>query len=130
MPCSRIAVCLSLVAALTACGKTDDTNRQYGEAATLLANKDGGGAALTKSLRENLRVENGVVIVDGPIVNGAVTLSRNSPWSVSCGQGLAVNIGKGEIDLLPIAIQINDAQCAGLTKRLGIEVQAIIDGKQ
>jgi len=132
---SRIALCLSLMAALTACGKTgsggdaEDTDQQYGAAATLLASKDNGAAQLTKSLRENLRLENGVVIVDGPIVSGAVTLSRNSAWSVSCGEGLAVNIGKGEIDLLPVALQINDTQCARLTKRLGIEVQAIIDGR-
>ena len=129
MSCSRIALCMLLVAALSACGKADNPDDQYGAAATLLAAKDDGAGVLTKRLRENLRVENGVVIVDGPIVTGAVTLSKNSTWSVSCGEGLAINIGKGEIDLFPVALQINDTQCARLTKRLGIEVQAIIDGE-
>jgi len=126
---SRIALCMLLAAALSACGKADTADDQYGAAATLLASKDYGAAALTKRLRENMRVENGVVIVDGPIVTGAVTLSRNSTWSVSCGEGLAINIGKGEIDLFPVALQINDTQCARLTKQLGVEVQAIIDGR-
>jgi len=132
MSCSRIALSMLLVAALSACGKADNPDNpddQYGAAAALLASKDNGAAVLTKRLRENLRLENGVVIVDGPIVTGAVTLSRNSTWSVSCGEGLAINVGKGEINLFPVALQINDIQCARLTKRLGIEVQAIIDGR-
>jgi hypothetical protein len=129
---ARAIVLIVCAAALTACGKTgdgEDTDAQYGAAATLLASKDNGLATLIKRLHENLRVESGVVIVDGPIVPGAVVQSKNSSWSVSCGEGLTINVGKGEIDLLPAALQITETQCAHLTKRLGIEVQAIIDNR-
>src|SRR5690242_16908488 len=122
-------LCLLAVAALTGCGKSDSANQEYADAASVLAAKDYGAAALTKSLRQNLRVEQGVLVVDGPIVSGAVTLSKNSPWSVSCGDGIAINIGKGEIDLIPTTLEIGDAQCAFLTKRLGVAVQAILDGR-
>ncbi len=125
---TRAGLCLLGCFTLSACGKTDSANEEYGAAAAVLAQKDHGAASLAKSLRENLRVENGVVIVDGPIVDGAVTLSKDSPWSVSCGDGIAVNIGKGEIDLIPTTLSIDDPRCAYLTKRLGIEVQAILDG--
>jgi hypothetical protein len=126
----RILLCLSCVLVLSGCGKSDSANDQYGADAALLAAKDNGVAALTKRLHENLRLENDVVIVDGPIVSGAVTMSKNSPWSAACGDGLAINIGKGEIDLIASTVQIDDAKCAYLTKRLGSETQAIIDGKK
>ncbi len=69
------------------------------------------------------------MIVDGPIVSGAAAMSRTSPWSASCGDGLSINIGKGEIDLIANSVQIDDAKCAYLTKQLGIQVQAIVDGR-
>ena len=128
MSSSRAILCLLPVVFLSGCGKSDSANQEYADAAAILAARDHGTAALTKSLHENLRVERGVVIVDGPIVAGAVTLSRNTAWSVSCGDGVAVNIGKGEIDLIPTTLEIDDVRCAYLTKRLGIEVQAILDG--
>lgn len=124
----RPLLCLMLVAALTGCGKSDSANQEYADAATILAAKDHGAAVLTKSLRENLRIEDGVVIVDGPIVSGAVTLSKNTAWSVSCGDGITINIGKGEIDLIPTTLAIDDVRCAYLTKRLGVAVQKILDG--
>ncbi|HTT84071.1 MAG TPA: hypothetical protein VMF67_11360 [Rhizomicrobium sp.] len=132
---ARIVMCLSLAMALSACGKggnvgsDEDTDAQYGAASAILASKDSGAAALTKSLHENLKVENGILIVDGPIVPGAVVQSKNSPWSVSCGEGLAVDVGKGEIDLIPVTVQISEDKCALLTRKLGSEVQTIVDGK-
>ncbi|HVU19695.1 MAG TPA: hypothetical protein VHE09_03120 [Rhizomicrobium sp.] len=129
MSSSRAILCLPLVAVLAGCGKSDSANQEYADAAVILAAKDHGAAVLTKSLRENLRVENGVVIVDGPIVSGAVTLSKNTAWSVSCGDGITVSIGKGEIDLIPPTLSIDDSRCAYLTKRLGVAVQDVIDGK-
>jgi len=125
----QIFLFLSLAAVLSGCGKPADTDAQYGAASAMLAAKDNGAAALIKSLHENLKGKNGILIVDGPIVPGAVVQSKNSPWSVSCGEGLVVNVGKGEIDLVPVTVQIGEDKCAALTQRLGIEVQAIIDGK-
>ena len=122
-------LCIFFATLLTACGKGDTTANLYTQDMLLLAGKDQGVAALVKRLRENLRIEHNVIVIDGPLVTGAVTLSRNSPWSVSCGEGLSVDFGKGQIQLVYIMVPIDDSRCAFMTRRLGQEVQAIIDGK-
>ena len=122
-------LCISCAMLLTACGKFDKSDAMYTADAAVLAGTEQGAPGLEKRLRENLRVERNVIVVDGPRVNGAVALSKNSPWSVSCGEGISVDFMKGGIELVSVMVPIDDSRCAFLTRRLGEEVQAIIDGK-
>jgi len=121
-------LCIFAAKFLTACGKLDKSDATYREDAAALSSAGQGASALVKRLRENLRIENNVIVVDGPRVTGTVTLSRNSPWSVSCGEGITVDFEKGEIGLVSVLFPIDDSRCAFLTRKLGQEVQAIIDG--
>lgn len=129
MQYAKALLCIFAGTMLTACGKLDTAGTDYTADAGVLAGPGQGVSVLLKRLRENLRTERNVIVVDGPRVTGAVTLSRNSPWSVSCGEGLTVDFGKGEIVLITGMLPIDDSRCAFLSRRMGQEVQAIIDGE-
>jgi hypothetical protein len=122
-------LCIACASFLTACNSADTTSTRYTEDLAVMAAKDQGVAVLLTRVRENLRVQNNVIVVDGPLVIGAVTLSKNSTWAVSCGEGLVVDFSKGQINLVFPMVTIDDSRCAFLTRRVGEEVQRIIDGQ-
>ena len=122
-------LCIACVSFLTACNRGDITSTRYTGDLAVLATKDQGVAVLLTRLRDNLRVQNNAIVVDGPLVIGAVTLSKNSTWAVSCGDGLIVDFSKGQIQLVFTMVTIDDSRCAFLTGKVGEEVQRIIDGR-
>ena len=91
---AKCLLCIVLLPLLAGCGQSDSAQAMFQDGAAVLSGPGQGIPVLSKRLRENLRVEGNVVIVDGPLVTGAVTVSKNSPWSVSCGEGIAVDFGK------------------------------------
>jgi len=121
-------LCIACASFLTACNSSDVTSTKYTEDLAVMAAKDQGVATLLTRLRQNLRVQNNAIVVDGPLVIGAVTLSKNSTWAVSCGDGLVVDFSKGQIQLVFKMVTIDDSRCAFLTGRVGEEVQRVIDG--
>jgi hypothetical protein len=129
MSYAKSLLCIAFATFLTGCGNGDVTGKRYSEDLAVLEAKDQGVTILLKRLRENLRIEHNVIVIDGPLVNGAVALSKNSQWAISCGEGLSVDFGTNQIPLVFTLIPIDDSRCAYLTRVVGEDVQRIIEGQ-
>src|ERR1700694_4117134 len=88
IPLVGIVLLLSLVTA-----KGDVIEDRMAVRIKLLLDPARGPADFVKTLRENVRLIDGVLIVDEPLAFGISALSPNSPWVIKCGVGMEVLFG-------------------------------------
>jgi hypothetical protein len=115
---------------LAACGQSGKVNQSDTQTAdtSLLQDEAHALPVLTSRVRENLKLQGNIIVVAGSRANGFFAMSRNTPWTVTCGAGFSVNFDKAQIDLVFSGIQVDDRQCANLAVQTANAVRAVIDG--
>ena len=117
---------------LTACGPSGKVDQSQTQTADTSLLQDAARALpiLASRLRENVKLQGNILVVAGSRANGFFAMSRNTPWTVTCGTGFLVNFDKAQIDLVFGGIQLDDRQCANLTVPLANAVQAVVGGPE
>ena len=106
-------------------GKVSQSDTQLADT-DLLQHADRALPVLESRLRDNLKLEGNIIVVAGSRTNGFFATSRNTPWTVTCGQGFSVYFEKAQIDLVFTGIQLDDRQCDTLTVQTANAVRKVI----
>jgi hypothetical protein len=128
MTCTKCLLFGFIATFLGACEPSGKVNQSDAQSADtdLLQHAARALPVLASRLRENLKLEGNIIVVAGSRANGFFAMSKNTPWTVSCGAGFSVYFDKAQIDLVFAGIQLNDQQCATLTVQTASAVRAVI----
>lgn len=106
-------------------GKVDQTQTESADT-DLLQNAARALPILANRLHQNVKLEGDVIVVAGSRANGFFAVSKNTPWTVTCGSGVSVNFDKAQVDLVSTRISVDDKECATLTVQTASAVRAVI----
>ena len=123
--CLLLGFIATFLGACEPSGKVNQSDIQSTDTA-LLGDAARALPVLASRLRENLKLERNIIVVAGSRANGFFAMSRNTHWTVTCGEGFSVYFDKAQIDLVFAGIQLNDSQCATLTVQTASAVRNII----
>lgn len=106
---------------------------------------------LKRRLRESLKFQDGLVLVNSPFGLGTLAgtadaldryiLPASTPWSLSCGMGMTVSFGpaisggdgspvSNDVQVALTLARIDKSQCASFGLAVGKEIQAILQGQR
>jgi len=106
-------------------GKVDQTQTESADT-DRLQNAARALPILTGRLHQNVKLEGDIIVVTGSRANGFFAMSKNTPWTVTCGSGVSVSFDKAQVDLVSTRISVDDRQCATLTVQTASAVRAVI----
>lgn len=121
---AAILLCVLGLIGCDASDNTDQADKQYSADAALVSNPERGIPVLIARLRESASLADNAIVLAGPLVPGSATVSKNSPWTIACGNGVTIYFERAEIDLVSAMVSVTDSQCAKINRRLAIELRA------
>ena len=95
------------------------------------------GAELERRLSDNVRAQDGIVIIHGPVIGQYMSqvISSNTSWILSCGIGITIVFGSSvsgdstsvsnDVEVRLAYNTVSESDCATLGPRLGKRLNAI-----
>jgi len=123
---------------LGACDEGETTSKQPSELqnqmkadADLMLDIGRAGAELERRLSDNVRAQDGIVIIHGPVIGQYMSqvISSNTSWILSCGIGITIVFGSSvsgdstsvsnDVEVRLAYNTVSESDCATLGPRLG-----------
>jgi len=139
-----MSLLLPICLGLAACGEGETTSKQPSELqnqmkadADLMLHIGRAGTELERPLSENVRAQDGIVIIHNPVIGQFTSqvLSPNTSWILSCGFGISVVFGSSvtgsegsignDVEVRLADNTVSESDCATLGPRLGKRLNAI-----
>jgi hypothetical protein len=141
---SMMSLLLPICLVLGACDEGATTSKQPSVLqnqmkadADLMLDIGRAGTELERRLSENVRAQDGIVIIHGPVIGQFMSqvLSTNTPWILSCGVGISIVFGSSvsghegstsnDVEVRLAYNTVDESACATLGPRLGKRLNAI-----
>jgi hypothetical protein len=134
---ARVLSLVLLLLFLGACDERREETPAVDADAKLMNDLGQAGPELERRLLNSVSVQDSFIIVSAPPLGNTYVLPANSPWVISCGEGVSVTFGSAvfgdrsfvgnDVQIELTTTLINQSDCATLALSLGRHLKAMLE---